>query len=167
MDPTTAIASVNLASKLLPRAIDTVGEIFSSDKSEKKMPESSVSFEKILQAQRVPLDSVVGMTKGDRVGQYLSALPELQSPIYQANWASLGLEIEANGELALIRADGSRQNVPLSPESRAYLREIYKQTRESSPPLVIGAEAPSLEIGAQETTLGSASAARVLMWRAS
>ena len=118
----------------MPQAINTIGEVFSSSKSEKNLPESSVSFEKILQAQRVLLDSVVGMTMGDRVGQYLSVLPELQSPIYQANWASLGLEIEANGELALIRADESRQNIPLSPESRAYLREIYKQTRESSPP---------------------------------
>lgn len=171
MDPTTAIASIHLASKLLPQAAHAVGKVFGPDngsqevgKAGKILPAEAVSFDKLLEAQRLPSKSVQPTTISDRVGRYLSTLPELQAN--QAEWSSLTFEIHENGELTLIRADQSRQFVPLSAESKSVLRELYQQSREASPPLTLAPGGLKLEIGPQRSPVGLPSAGRMLIWKA-
>jgi hypothetical protein len=166
MDPTTVIASVNLASKVLPKAFNAIGEAFGPEKPGQNLPESSVSFDKILQAQQVQHQPSRAVTMGERVSQYLSALPELQPHTGATEWNSLGFEIKESGELTMIRADQSRQEIPLSVESKAYLREVYQQTQQSSPPLAAGSESLKLEIAPKRNAFGLPAAGRMLMWKA-
>jgi len=160
------IASVNLASKLLPPAINTLGDAFSPGKTEKNFPSGSVSFDKILEAQQLQAKSPQAVTMGDRVSQYLSALPELQAQINPAEWRHLGFEIKANGELTILRADHSRQKVALSAESKAAIRGMYEQMQLTNPTLQMGTEALIMEVFPADSSIGMAPNNRALIWKA-
>lgn len=160
----TVIASLNLASNLLPRALSSLESSGKANASEKILPGDSITFDRVLATQQGMLS--IDKTPGDRFASVLKGLPELQFHAQQEGWSNLGFELTDKGDLLINLPDQTAQLVPLSDDSRAQLRELYAQAKQENPPhSPLGARI-HLTITADPASLGgSALSGRGLMWK--
>ena len=162
MDPATLITSLNLASKIVPSALNALSSIGDTRSDRQNVPDQSVSFDRVLQAERVRA-TTGSQAVGGVVSQHLAQIPEVQACTNEVEWSSLRFEIRADGHLRLTRADGSSHDVALSDQSKRDLQDVYQQMKQVNPPLVSDHQGMLLHLGPQGST-GSTTAERSLSW---
>lgn len=95
----------------------------------------ATSFTKVLDSVTAikPGASVMEVTAANSLSA-LHQLPEVVSYLENNGFAGIQWQLNANGELTALDADGNAQPVPLSAESQAAVRGIYQQAAQTLPP---------------------------------